>query len=240
MAHPTSRSTTPSTPVSSSPLPSPCSPSSPPSSRLALRRYREAEVAAVRHAERIALNPNIDRKIAKVNVPDDTKLVVIIQHPNSDAPTRMKYPNEVDWSDQKCISALNVWRGRILRYYFGNLSRKEPVPRQNFLSDHEKAWLLEETRKGGFHWATLAKRFNAEFEGVLLKNNSPRRPIQTGRQMEALYTKLLKKEADGSGIEDKQSYADDGIDEAGSESDLEEGEIREYPRARKLTRPWEL
>lgn len=240
MAHPNEHPTIPPTPVYASPRARPWSSSSSSSSRTVPKYCIRADVAAARHAETRALNPNIDRTIAKRDIPDDTKLVVIIQHPTLSDPTRLDYPHDVDWSDQKSISSVNAWRSRIFKYWLGNLSGKEPVPRETFFfTDEEKAWLLRETPKSGFKWTKLVRCFNEEFEGVIVKDHV-RRPLRTGRQLERLYTKLLKEEADDSGVEYKKAYADDGIDEAGSESELEEGEIREYPRVGKFTRPWEL
>ncbi|CAF9925464.1 MAG: hypothetical protein HETSPECPRED_005844 [Heterodermia speciosa] len=229
MASSSSRSTAPSTPVSLSTL-----------------SRSKAKVAA-RHVQSRALNPGFDRKPAKVNQIDHTKLAIIVKRPAPNSPTQLYYPYDVDWSDQRCITHLNSWRGIKLRYWYGRTPAKRPIPTRILFCNEEKAWLFREAGKENweagnksFIWAKLVKRFNQEFEGNLLKGCDVRRPARTSPQLKALYERLLRNERDALGTENEENYDDDDVAESGSESELEEGEIREYPQTGRLVRPWEL
>ena len=221
MASSSSNSTAPSMPVSTPTL-----------------SRSKAKVAA-RHAESRALNPGFDRKPAKVNQVDHTKLSITVKHLAPSSPTQLDYPYDVDWSDQKSVTYLNSWRGRKVRYWYGRASAKKRKS-TIFFCNEEKAWLFREARDRSVKWTNVVKRFNQEFEGNLLKGCDVRRPARTSEQLRALHARLLRIERDALGTENEEDYDDDDVAESGSESELEEGEIREYPQTGKLVRPWEL
>ena len=214
------------------------------------RYYRQpAAVTAARQDETRALNPDVDRDRATINEVDHTKLVIILQRPNLVKPTRLEYPHEVDWSDAISISALNLWRGDKLRYWLGpqrtnTRSKDEPLQKRERFSDEEKAWLLREAKtvkNSSDTWTHLTDRFNERFEGVVPQGCLFPRPLRTKKQLRALNTRLRVKAARCLCTKGQEGD-DDGLSETGceSESELEEGEIRESPRARKCARPWDL
>ena len=229
MASSSSNSTAPSMPVSTPTL-----------------SRSKAKVAA-RHVQSRALNPGFDRHPAKVNQIDHTKLAIIVKRPAPYSPTQLHYPYDVDWSDQTSITHLNRWRGSKLRYWYGRGSAKRPISTPIFFCNQEKAWLFREAGNENWEagnrilkWAKLVKRFNQEFEGNLLQGCDVRRPARTSPQLRALYGRLLRNERDALGTENEENYDDDDVAESGSESELEEGEIREYPQTGRPVRPWEL
>ncbi|KAL8791722.1 MAG: hypothetical protein Q9195_005659 [Heterodermia aff. obscurata] len=237
MQSPNPHSTGPSTPVSSF--------SSAYHSDTAAARHAQARALnpnvdrkpAKRHAQARALNPNVDRQPAKVDHVDLTKLTIFVQHPPPMFPTRLYYPCQVDWSDQKSISSLNLWRGRNLRYWYGKISEDSGMPTRIYCNE-ETVYLLREAKAGGFTWSQLTKRFNEEFQGKLLKDCHVRRPLRTKDQLMKLYRRELRRETKTLATEVEKNSDDDGIAASGSESELEEGEIREYTS--RSIRPWEL
>ena len=233
MEYPTSPSTMPSTPAS------------PPANRP--WNFSTKAVAEARHAQTKAMNPNFDRTPAKINEPDPTKLSIIIHHPAPKRPTQLSFPHEIDWFDIESIKSLNKWRRRSALYWFGTISGKSryptgesPIPHQVGFCDVEKAWLLREGNNINLTWDQIVRRFNGRFEGAIIRGCRLRRPVRTERQLKVLYRNLLRKEAASLEAEGEKNTRREESAEAGSESELEEGEIREYPQTPRSDRPWEL
>ena len=143
------------------------------------------------------------------------------------------------------MSALNLWRGNVFRYWLGTLptsmnrSGEGPFQKYGNYSVEEQAWLFQEAKNSGDPWAQITKRFNEKFGEEQPLGCQVPLSVRTSKQLHALYTRLRKKEARRLGTKD-HAGDNDGVTETGSESELEEGEIREDPRAQKSTRPWEL
>ena len=112
---------------------------------------------------------------------------------------------------------MRYWLGALPRASGNRLSDDDPY--NIWFCKEEKAWLLREAKNRSFTWdSDIMKRFNDEFEGVVLKGCLVKRPARSERRVKNMFTRLLWKEASGG--------ENDGLSEA-SESELEEGEIRE-------------
>lgn len=188
-----------------------------------------------RHAISLDLNPNIDRAPAEVNNPCDSKLCIMLNHTFPTAHGQIKYSHPVDWSSSKSVSKLNKWRNRTFLYWFGPLP-EEYQRRTEYVRfrEDEKLWLLRERNleKGRFEqWERIAERFNERFE----REGRPRR---TRKQLCNLYNHMIQRGV--SAPVDLAGRENDGGD---SESELEEGEIREDRPSEqdwRAKRPWEL
>ena len=144
----------------------------------AFRKLKAAEKDDERKAAIAELNPNVDRRPARLGVVDNSRLTITLFMPENSGHVlrEFRYQAPVDWSSKRFIVDLYRWRGSI----FNN--RLPPTHRRGTQwHEEEDQWLRDNligTRLPHGGWPDVVARFNSRFEGRVIAGQTTPRPAR--------------------------------------------------------------
>ena len=147
------------------------------------RKFRATEREDERKAAIAELNPNIDRRPARIGVVNDSRLTITLFMPEGQGHVlrQFRYQGPVDWSSRKFIVDVNRWRGAIF-----NQCLPPTYRRGTRFHEEEDQWLRDNligTKVADGGWPDVVARFNSHFEGRVLAGQTTPRPGRKRTQL---------------------------------------------------------